>query len=221
MKITHLTQSGIYIELDHHQLLFDYYQGELVIHPEKPLYVFVSHRHYDHYNPAIFKIQHPQITYILSSDLRHKHPGHYVDPHQEYDFDDIHVKTLLSTDEGCAFIVQVEGKIIYHAGDLHWWHWTNESDEDNTYQRLTYQQEINSIHEAVDIAFVVVDPRLEDAYLLGIQYFLQHVKARYLFPIHYFGDYTTSQKLLKEKLDNPYQAQIIAFQHPQETHEVF
>lgn len=217
MKITHLAQSGCLVELKHHILLFDYYQGHLDINTNKPLYVFVSHRHYDHYNPAIFKINHPHITYILSSDLRRKHEGYYVDPHQEYIFDDILVKTLLSTDEGCAFIVKVEDKTIYHAGDLHWWHWIGEPDEDNDYQRNTYQQEINMIKDTLDIAFVVVDPRLEDTYLLGLQYFLNHVQAQYIFPIHYFGDYSTSERIQKEKLDNPYQAQIITFSHPQES----
>lgn len=220
MKITHLTQSGILIELDQHILLFDYYQGELHINPHKPLYIFVSHRHYDHYNPSIFKIHHPHTAYILSSDLRHNHTGFYVDPNQEYDFDDIHIKTLLSTDEGCAFIVQVEGKTIYHAGDLHWWHWIGEPEKDNDYQRITYQQQIHLINEKIDYAFVVVDPRLEDAYLLGLQYFLNHVEAKYVFPIHYFGDYSTTDKLAKENLYNPYQAQLITFHHPQETYEI-
>ena len=80
MKVTHLYHSGCLVELEEHLLLFDYYQGELHLNQEKPLYVFVSHRHYDHYNPNIFKIHHPQITYILSNTLRHKYDAYYVDP---------------------------------------------------------------------------------------------------------------------------------------------
>ena len=48
-------------------LLFDYYQGELHLKQEKPLYVFVSHNHYDHYNPEIYHIDHPNITYIIDT----------------------------------------------------------------------------------------------------------------------------------------------------------
>ena len=111
MKVTHLYHSGCLVELDNHLLLFDYYQGELHLNQEKPLYVFVSHRHYDHYNPNIFKIHHPQITYILSNTLRHKYDAYYLDIHQTYQIDDLSISTLLSTDEGCAFIVEVENKI--------------------------------------------------------------------------------------------------------------
>lgn len=219
MLVTHLYHSGYLIELEHHTLLFDYYQGDLKLNLDKPLYIFVSHRHFDHYNPEIFKINHPHITYILSNDLRHKHDGNYVDVHQIYDFDDIRVKTLLSTDEGCAFIVEVENKSIYFAGDLNWWHWEGEPEKDNNYQRITYQQEINTIQQPLDIAFVVVDKRQEENYLLGLQYFLKHVKTQYIFPIHYFGDYTVSKELKKEKLDNPYHAKIIDIHHQDEVFE--
>lgn len=220
MLVTHLYHSGSLVELSHHSLLFDYYQGELKVNKEKPLYIFVSHRHYDHYNPEIYHIDHPHITYILSSDLRHKHDGHYVDVHQTYHFDDIVVKTLLSTDEGCAFLVEVEGQTIYFAGDLNWWHWNDEPKQDNEYQKFTYQQEINKIQNTIDLAFVVVDKRQEEHYLLGLQYFLKHVKARYICPIHYFGDYTISEDLKKEKLDNPYLTHIIDVHHQDEVFKV-
>lgn len=220
MLVTHFYHSGNLVELEHHSLLFDYYQGELHLNKEKPLYVFVSHRHYDHYNPAIFKIDHPHITYILSSDLRHKYDGHYVNVHHHYTFDDIQVDTLLSTDEGCAFIVKVEDKTIYFAGDLNWWHWNEEPDQDNEFQKVTYQKEIDSIKQPLDLAFVVVDKRQEEHYLLGLQYFLNHVQAKYIMPIHYFGDYSITQQLQKEKLDNTYQAHIIPIKHQDETFEI-
>lgn len=221
MKITHLFHSGTLIELDSHILLFDYYQGNLKLNSHKPLYVFVSHRHYDHYNPAIFKINHPSITYILSSDLRHKYDGHYVDINQDYIFDDIFVKTLLSTDAGCAFLIEVENKTIYYSGDLNWWHWNEESHKDNKYQEVTYKQIIDTITQPLDLAFVVVDKRQEEYYLQGLQYFLSHVQTQYIMPIHYFGDYSISEQLPKEKLDNKYQATFLLPHHTDETFEVF
>ena len=173
MKVTHLYHSGCLVELNNHLLLFDYYQGELHLNQEKPLYVFVSHRHYDHYNPNIFKIHHPQITYIISNTLRHKYDAYYVDIHQTYQIDDLSISTLLSTDEGCAFLVHVENQTIYHAGDLHWWHWEGEPEQDNIYQKQTYLQEICSIKEPVDLACVVVDIRQEKDYLLGLNAFFK------------------------------------------------
>lgn len=220
MRITHLYHSGVFVELEHHQLLFDYIKGYLPLDIHKPLYIFVSHHHSDHFDPCIFNIQHPHITYIFSSSIEHYDQVNYVDVHQTYHFDDIEVKTLLSTDIGCAFIVHVEGKTIYHAGDLHWWHWQGEPQEDNDFQKINYQKEIDSIGEVIDVAFVVVDQRQEDDYLLGIKYFLKHVQSHYIFPIHYFGDYSITQQFEKEKLDNPYQAQIIQIHHHQESFEI-
>lgn len=213
MKVTHLYHSGCLIELDKHQLLFDYYQGDLHLNKDKPLYVFVSHRHYDHYNPSIFQLDHPQITYILSDNLRHKYKAHYVDIHQTYQFNDLVVSTLLSTDEGCAFLVKVENKTIYHAGDLNWWHWEGESQSDNDFQRKTYLQEIQSIQDKIDLACVIVDIRQEKDYLLGLSAFLKYVQAQYILPIHYFGHYETTKRLLEESLDNPFQSKILPVTH--------
>ena len=38
----------------------------------------------------------------------------------------VRIRTLKSTDEGVAFLVEAEGKSIYHAGDLNWWYWEGE-----------------------------------------------------------------------------------------------
>ncbi|MCD7893276.1 MAG: MBL fold metallo-hydrolase [Erysipelotrichaceae bacterium] len=220
MEVTHLYHSGCLIELEEHQLLFDYYQGDLNININKPLYVFVSHNHYDHYNHQIFQINHPQIHYILSNDIHSTHQALYVKPHQTYQVDDIKINTLLSTDQGVAYIIEVENQVIYFAGDLHWWHWNDEDDMSNEWQRKIYQQEINRIHQNIDLACIVVDKRQEDDYLLGLQYFMNQVKSRYILPIHYFGDYSISQLLQREQLDNPYQTQILNVTHQNQTFNI-
>lgn len=213
MKVTHLYHSGCLVELEKHILLFDYYKGELHLNQNKPLYIFVSHSHYDHFHKDIFHIQHPHITYIFSSSIQDSSNAYYLQPNQTYTIDDITIQTLLSTDEGCAFIVHVEKTNIYHAGDLNWWHWEGEPQKDNDYQRIIYQQQINLIQQPIDIAFVVVDSRQEKDYLLGLQYYLDHVQTKYIFPIHYFGNYSISKQLKKEKLHNPYHAKIIHIDH--------
>ena len=55
MKVTFIYHSSYFVELDHCCLLFDYYQGDI---PQvgKPLYVFASHSHPDHFSPAIFQL---------------------------------------------------------------------------------------------------------------------------------------------------------------------
>ena len=221
MKITHLYHSGCLVELKQHQLLFDYYKGELHLNQKKPLYIFVSHSHKDHFNQDILEINHPHKTYIFSSSIKNTIKNiHYLETNQIYTINDLTIQTLLSTDEGCAFIVNVENKRIYHAGDLNWWHWQGEPDIDNDYQRIVYQQQIQLIKHPIDIAFIVVDLRQEKDYLLGLQYYLNHVKTHYIFPIHYFGNYTISQQLQFEKINNPYHAQIMSIHHENEVFEL-
>ena len=55
-----------------------------------------------------------------------------VSPNQSYAVDDLLITTLKSSDEGVAFLIEAEGSVLYHAGDLNWWHWDKEnSDEEN------------------------------------------------------------------------------------------
>ena len=57
MKITFLYHSSFLVELSRCTLLFDWYGGPVPEHdPGKPLYVFASHSHPDHFSPAIFQL---------------------------------------------------------------------------------------------------------------------------------------------------------------------
>ena len=79
MKITYISHSGFAVELPSATLLFDYHKGTIPAFPvDKPLYVFASHCHGDHFVPQIFDLaqQYPQVTFILSHDIwmmRKKH----------------------------------------------------------------------------------------------------------------------------------------------------
>ena len=72
MKITYIRHSGFLAELDGLYLLFDYIKGPLPeLSKDKDLLVFVSHRHEDHFSPAIWDLAdcYPRIRYILSDDI--------------------------------------------------------------------------------------------------------------------------------------------------------
>ena len=57
MKVTYIGHSGFLLETEEINFLFDYYEGEIpILEKEKPLVVFVSHSHHDHYNPEIFAL---------------------------------------------------------------------------------------------------------------------------------------------------------------------
>ncbi|MCM1026065.1 MAG: MBL fold metallo-hydrolase [Roseburia sp.] len=77
MEITYLYHSGFLAETKDCYYLFDYYRGELpCLNPEKPILVFVSHFHGDHYNPAVFQQLKERgmksIAGILANDIKKK-----------------------------------------------------------------------------------------------------------------------------------------------------
>ena len=56
MKITYIHHSAFLVETESAYLLFDYFQGKLPeFSEEKPLYVFASHRHPDHFSKITFE----------------------------------------------------------------------------------------------------------------------------------------------------------------------
>lgn len=202
MKITYIHHSSFLLELETCTLLFDYFKGEIPnINKDKKLYVFASHSHSDHFNPSIFNLEkeYKNITYILSSDILTDKSENiiFVEPNTTINVDNLTIKTLESTDLGVAFIINVEGKNIYHAGDLNWWHWEGElSDEENKQMGDKYKAEISKIKNTnFDIAFIVLDSRQQNQYYLGFDEFMKNTNTKYAFPMHTFGDYSVINKL--------------------------
>ena len=56
MNITYICHSSFLVETAVCYYLFDYYKGALPpLKTDKPILVFASHSHSDHYNPAVFE----------------------------------------------------------------------------------------------------------------------------------------------------------------------
>lgn len=190
MKVTYIFHSGFMIELDHHILIFDYFQKDIpFINTNKKIYCFVSHFHQDHFNKEIFNLF-PNATFILSRDTRIKaeENKYIVKKNQTYELDDLVITTLRSTDAGVAFLVTVEGKTIYHAGDLNWWHWDGEPKHFNDNQEYNFKKEMLKLKDIdIDVAMVPLDPRQESNASWGIIELCQHACVKHIFPMH-FGD---------------------------------
>ena len=83
MTLTYIFHSGFVLETEQSILVFDYWMDPCgvmdgVLLSEKPLYVFSSHFHEDHFTKEIFewKKQREGITYILSKDIyKHRRSG--------------------------------------------------------------------------------------------------------------------------------------------------
>lgn len=203
MNITYITHSCFLVELDRCYLLFDYYRGKLPkLKEDKPLYVFASHVHADHYSNRIFKLKHTQTTWMLSSDIVIAHPHIQVEAGQCYTVDDLKLRTLASTDAGVAFLVSVQGSCIYHAGDLNWWDWGDEdSPQESAEMKERYFRELQSIQGMhFDVAFVPVDPRLKERALKGVRAFLQYASCDVLIPMHFWKDSTIFTQLRNSEI---------------------
>lgn len=202
IKIDYLGHSGFFVENESSMLLFDYYYGDLSFLEEKleekPLLVFSSHSHGDHFNPEIFSIviKHKKTSYHLSFDIKGKPtvPNNlniqYLDVDRTYEIEDLGiVKTLQSTDEGVAFLIKTSDETLFYAGDLHWWDWPGEDPDWLTEQETVFKREIGKIkYESIDIAFAVLDSRLEDNYAKGMTHILSELHPRYVLPMHFWDD---------------------------------
>lgn len=230
MKVTYIQHSGFMVECEESVLVFDYYRGMLPpVSKDKSFYVFASHSHGDHFQQEIFDWEkdYPRIHYILSDDIQAETAANrlFLGPDEECGLGDLRIKTLRSTDEGVAFFVSVQdgGQIrnIYHAGDLNWWHWEEEGPEYNEKMKRDYQAEIGTIEgEHIDLAFVPLDPRLEEAYGWGIDYFMRHTETIRLFPMHLWGGYKTIPRFIADPLSEDYRDRIVKIERRQQSFEM-
>ena len=192
VKVEHIHHSSFTVETENYFLIFDYYRGNINL-KDKRTFILVSHGHSDHYSQEIFKWNDKvkDIDYILSSDINPPYRAeniHIINPYESLSIDGINIKTFGSTDKGVSFLINVDGINIFHAGDLNWWHWEDNTEEENLHEERIFKEEIHKIiGEKIDIAFFPVDPRLGKAFYLGGEYFISKLKPKYFIPMH-FGD---------------------------------
>lgn len=228
MKITYLDHSGFAVEYKKYVLIFDWYKGKLPeFDSEKEIYVFSSHSHYDHFDRKIFELEniYPNIRYVLSADITEKPvPSKvwFVIADKEYRIGNLKVQTLHSTDAGVAFLVYVDDRIIYHAGDLNWWHWEEEESEYyNEQMRMDYQKEIHKLKNIqIDVAFVPLDPRQEEQYYWGLDYFMKHTDTELVFPMHMWGHYEVYEKLMNNPQAESYKEHVMHVKVPGQVFEL-
>ena len=220
MKITYIHHSAFFIEMKTASLLFDYFEGALPEIPaDKPLYVFSSHRHGDHFSDVIFELakNHENIMFVLSSDIWVKRVpvdlrdrAVFLEPDETWSDDVLKVETYKSTDEGVAFWCTVDGKEIYHAGDLNHWYWEGEDEQWNADMTKAYRAEIEKMRgRKADAAFLPLDLRLEQWFYLGIDDWMKVANADVIFPMHFWGRFDVAQKLKALECSEAYRDRIV------------
>lgn len=205
MKITYLHHNGFSVELDENILVFDYYteHGKYddfnpADYNDKKITVFTSHRHSDHFDERIKNWD--NVSYVNAFDVPEFHTDRsiVVEANKNYNFNDLDIRTFLSNDEGVAFLVTVENKIIYHSGDLNWWDWESENKEFRDGIEASFKKEINElIGINIDVAFLPVDLRLGDSAFLCCEYFVEYIFPKNIFPMHFWGDFSASKKVIE------------------------
>lgn len=181
-NIFYLGHSGWAIETTSHYLLFDYYpylelpespslyNGNVNVNElsDKPIMVFITHEHSDHYNPVIYdwKEVTSEITYIFGWDAHDKEPYICFDkPYMEKKIGGAVVRNIPCDDGGSAFHIQIDGLNIYHSGD-----YTGNMEKDMDY--------LAGFQDRVDIAFVGL------GYREVTNYTLKRLQPKVAFPMH-------------------------------------
>lgn len=73
MEIIHIEHSSAYIETEEFQILLDVTNDELTsIREDKPLVIFNTHGHRDHYHPSIFgyEAKNVSVTYVIFDEIK-------------------------------------------------------------------------------------------------------------------------------------------------------
>lgn len=211
INVTYLDHSGFAVSTPTAILVFDYYKDPdkklhkvMADHPaaDVPVIFFVTHHHPDHFNTSIFELaQDRKRVYVLSNDIFSKlvpkkgiqvawmSPGDVIEQIPGIQS----VKAYGSTDAGVSYFITLEeGRTLFHAGDLNFWHWSADSTEREIEKAKNHFETIvNRIaeeHPAIDIVMFPVDARMGDGFAAGANIFLTKIKVSYFFPMHFWGE---------------------------------
>ena len=176
MTVTFIAHSAYLVEWDKFYSLFDYtyepdYTGALPeLNPEKPLLVFASHSHEDHFDAKVFTLleKYPDARFFVSRDTRlTERKRQWLNISDEafarttvlrpdsilltdVAGEDLSIRAIKSTDIGNAYLLRAEGKMVYHGGDLNWWDWKSEGEAYCNNMAAHYRTAIEKLASAVE-----------------------------------------------------------------------
>ena len=207
MKITCIGHSGFAVEMQRCTLIFDYYTDQKAVLPDvlgraQCIYAMVSHSHRDHLNYSIFdwNSRYPAVHYVIANECRRKLLRHiavdqlpitFMSRDRDWADGNVAVHAFGSTDVGVSFLVEVDGKRIFHAGDFNCW--INEQEDDEAIRRKALGDfhavlaDIRRHVQQVDVALFPVIPNMGGDFARGAREFLQAVKCDVFIPMHMWG----------------------------------
>ncbi len=220
MTLRYIFHSGFMLETEQSILIFDYWmdpanvlESFIDLSGSKHVYVFASHFHEDHFNKEIFKWRQnnpfTDYTYILSKDILKRKRAQKEDADvwmakgSVWEDENIKVTATGSNDSGVSWIVETEGKTIFHAGDLCNWYarfladgapegeiYSGEFGEyiNPTAEEKRFLGELKDIHKITgtfDLIMFPVDGRIGNGYTLGGRQFVERFQVGMFVPMHF------------------------------------
>lgn len=232
MKLTYLFHSGFALETDRCILVFDYWMDPAHVVPrllksDKPMYVFSSHFHEDHFNRDIFswKAEKSNIRYILSKDIlkrrraRKEEADVWLAKGGTWQDECLHVTATGSNDSGVSWVIETDGRFVFHAGDLNNWYarfltddyqgglihspefGTDIDPEKEEKLFLGELKDIRKLTDRFDIAMFPVDGRIGNGYTRGGRQFIERFQVGLFVPMHFVASGFESAARMKEFTD--------------------
>jgi len=239
MRIYYVHHSCFIIETKISFIIFDYFKSKQyntnfdfdfkellnrIKQSDKSVYIFASHSHNDHYSSEIltWNSYKNDIYYILSDDIKiHKQIKncYFVKQNQEIVINNLKIRTFGSTDSGVSFMVNIDNTSIFHAGDLNWWKWNDDTPSEEEEMETSFKDIINDIiifNLQIDIAFFPVDKRLEENYSCGGNYFIEKLAPKIFIPMHFWDDFNSIKNFIESQSGKNVNTKILEINHPNE-----
>lgn len=215
MEIIYLHHSGFAILANQFTIIIDFFEDsesescgivhDKLLNKNGTMYVLSSHFHADHFNRQVleWKKQKNDIKYIFSHDIYkrrriEKDAAIWLKKGKEYADNNIKITAFGSTDVGISFMIEAEGKTLFHAGDLNNWHWMDESPEEewkrDEQKFLNELKIIKEKYDKVDIVMFPIDPRLGTEYMRGGKQFIDAMQISTFIPMHFWNDYASANR---------------------------
>ena len=218
MTLSYIFHSGFALEAERCILIFDYWMDpadvmQRILASKKPIYVFSSHFHEDHFTRKVFawRKERANITYVLSKDILKRRRASSEDGDvwmaKGSMWEDatvgMKVTAMGSNDSGVSWIVELEGKRIFHAGDLCNWYarfLTDETPAETIYSEefgefihplaeekrfLGELKDIRKITDHFDLVMFPVDGRIGNGYTRGARQFIERFNICQFVPMHF------------------------------------
>ncbi len=207
MQLTYLKNSGFALMQNNDMLILDCFNpkahsmlGAKALSEKHSITALVSHSHSDHYSKDIWELL--GAKFAVSFDVPAKKEAVTLNPGEHANVNGMQINACGSTDEGISFHIKWGEHSIFHAGDLNFWHWADESTKEYVLSaKADFLNELSRIQAGVkelQLAFFPVDKRMGSDYFRGAVMFLEALKPKYFMPMHFGEEFNPPQRFYDE-----------------------